>query len=598
MSGSMEEMRHFFVCRTSLLPAQCRLQNDNQNRDRERVGPAVNMHYREMGRELLQTLGLPEGSTWRSVADQKIRIPQQAGRVLVDRLMQGRADSQEARGRNTWTSADASRAMDTINPITAPPPDWRVPFRQLSSNSKNSASSSSSRGSTAGRRKLRLAHNPGVEPMLDDIYGEPASRVTAFMSASSSSSPSPTFMSASASSSPSPAYMSASSSSSPSPAYMSASSSSSSYGVKRESSSSSSPPPLSPARSSQSVLSSQPLSRSASSLSSASSLVALGSSAVVVKREEGVASSASSSSLPIDIDCRICHSPIDDIKFEEVRDVGKRQALLTCCNVSYHRNCIERWWNTNNENGEWTFCPLCKKQEDSYLTSYKYGHERIHWVPREYVTVDSGSDDDDWWEDERVGEQVDASFEGSGSDDPWERVNATALAAAVKAEPELKSASGTAMVLRSLNPPAPSPAAVRKDQDEEYERATVIDIASASLQEAKTKSSQKREETPQETRAAKAAKFAEAFERVMNRSRNVMERADALVLKADEFGRRLKRFKQEKGAISARQSTLVTYINTMYYPFVSLALYLAGIEVERKGAWSIHALVHVENVVD
>eukprot|EP00808_Paulinella_micropora_P003411 g37722.t1 len=32
----------------------------------------------------------------------------------------------------------------------------------------------------------------------------------------------------------------------------------------------------------------------------------------------------------------------------------------------------------------------------------------------------------------------------------------------------------------------------------------------------------------------------------MNRSRNVMECADALVLKADEFGRRLKRFKQEK----------------------------------------------------
>eukprot|EP00808_Paulinella_micropora_P008153 g82554.t1 len=99
--------------------------NDQQARDRERVGRATDLHYREMSREFLERLGLPECSDWRDLQDEKIRIPASLGRGFVDTLMEGRGASQYDRGRDTWTSADSANAMDAINPVTQEA-DWKV----------------------------------------------------------------------------------------------------------------------------------------------------------------------------------------------------------------------------------------------------------------------------------------------------------------------------------------------------------------------------------------------------------------------------------------------------------------------------------------
>eukprot|EP00808_Paulinella_micropora_P020083 g58841.t1 len=126
-----------------------------QARERDRVGPAVDEHYRQMGREFLHY------KLWA------------VGRQLE--LM----------------SAATARAMDRINPVTEARPDWRPAFHQLSGNGESTSSGSRSRSSTAGQPKLRLEHNPDVEPMLNDVYGLPGERAVASARAARRSQASP-----------------------------------------------------------------------------------------------------------------------------------------------------------------------------------------------------------------------------------------------------------------------------------------------------------------------------------------------------------------------------------------------------------------------
>ena len=419
---------------------------DRQDRERDRVGPAVDEHYRQVGRDFLATLGLSEDTTWRQVADQNIHIPQAVGREMVEKLMNGRQASQAARGRDTWDSSATARAMNRINPLTEARPDWKPAFYELTSNGE---SRSRSRSSTAGQPKLRLEHNVDVEPMLDSVYGTPQQRAVASARSARRSGASSTASRPAASSSSGPATS--------------------------PSARSSMPPPLLRAESA-----SVPVRTESLPLRSAPSLAPSAPPPVVVKREgqEGVASPGAQSkdkSFPQpDIDCRICISPIKDIEYVVVRATGDRQALLLCCNNSFHRKCIGNWWQKQHDDDMDTTCPLCKEKVCSYMTSYKYGHYISRWAPREYTMVNSEDSDTDTSELTRFIEREMPVRESSRNARVKREHREMDSSARVKVEG--KSEVSAAALNQEV-----SAAALIRQQDEEYMKALADDILSGKV---------------------------------------------------------------------------------------------------------------------
>eukprot|EP00808_Paulinella_micropora_P022821 g77572.t1 len=479
--------------------------NGRQPRERDRVGPAVEEHYRQMGREFLQTLGLPENTNWRQLAEQNIPIPQAVGRQLVERLMSGREDSQAARGRNTWNSAATARAMDRINPVTEARPDWRPAFHQLSRKLP----------------KLRLEHNPDVEPMLDDVYGLPRERAVASARAARRSQASPLRSTSLSPAQSAPALVRSSANSSASPLRStSLSPAQSAPALVRSSANSSSPPP--PLRDESASL---PLRTASLPLRSASLPAPFVSSsvpsAVVVKREGHL---------------RV-HKAWPEYK--EVRAPADRQALLLCCNNSFHRKCIGDWWQRQHEQDVDTTCPLCKGPGCSYMTSYKYGHHKVHWGPREYTAIASDDSETDLsaeidraWH--RISKYAEGSFRARVKREPRQ------VDGSIRVKPELGEAEGKS---------ESSAAALIRQQDDEYVTALAEDLLSGkvsggggqsleeqqliaaiqqSLKEAKAEaqSSQEQESIPvptstpvpqPEDKRAKAKRMADSYEHLLTK---------------------------------------------------------------------------------
>eukprot|EP00808_Paulinella_micropora_P007165 g58459.t1 len=258
------------------------LRSDQEARERERVGPAREGVFQELAQEFKQQLGLPEGTSWRELSEDKVRVPSAMGQKFVEKLWQPVAQA----------------------------PDWKEAFYELAAPEEQR----STKSSTKGKRKLQLAHNPKVDRVLDKVLG-PVSSASGSKPVSSANGSKP--VSSASGSKP------VSSSRGPSPV-------SSASGSKHVSSSRG-PSPVSSARG-----------------SSASGSSSSGSSPV---------SSASGSSDIEDVNCRICHDLVDDLR------------------------CLEKWWKECDKNGMVPDCPWCKKLciQTSYWTSFLYKHETLHW---------------------------------------------------------------------------------------------------------------------------------------------------------------------------------------------------------------------------
>eukprot|EP00808_Paulinella_micropora_P010960 g80876.t1 len=261
----------------------------------ERVGPAEGEYYKELAAEFKQQIGLPEG----------------VGRRFTERLFEGRTSSR-------LSSSDTSSAIEEYRPVDWEQPGSRETFYELSGRrdrgQKREPHSEAARpGSTAGRKKMRLLHNPAVEATLARV----------FAASPSGSGRMPPLV---------PGSLPVSSSSS----------------------------------------SSSPVSSSSSSLSPVSSSSS-SSAPVSVKIEQSIGSR----NREVDATCRICKDDIGDVLYKEVRSPQLRLAEVTCCGAPFHRKCIQTWWDACRKQVQISRCPNCRKISNSFRTSYLYGNEVV-----------------------------------------------------------------------------------------------------------------------------------------------------------------------------------------------------------------------------
>eukprot|EP00808_Paulinella_micropora_P002965 g14714.t1 len=127
----------------------------------ERVGPAEGEYYKELAAEFKQQIGLPEGTSWQSLESEgvgKVRVPTGVGRRFTESLFEGRTSSRLS-------------SSEEYHPVDWEQPGCRETFYELSGRrdrgQKREPHSEAARaGSTAGRKKMRLLHNPAVEATL------------------------------------------------------------------------------------------------------------------------------------------------------------------------------------------------------------------------------------------------------------------------------------------------------------------------------------------------------------------------------------------------------------------------------------------------
>ena len=141
------------------------MRNDQEARERERVGPARDGVFRELAEDFKRQIGLPEGTTWRELSEDKVRIPSATGLKFVDKLWQVR---NARRGGNQWDSVSTAKAINAFKPVKQAP-DWRPAFYEMATPEEERV-----RTSTKGTRKLQLAHNPNTARVLDKVLA-PAS---------------------------------------------------------------------------------------------------------------------------------------------------------------------------------------------------------------------------------------------------------------------------------------------------------------------------------------------------------------------------------------------------------------------------------------
>eukprot|EP00808_Paulinella_micropora_P003431 g32053.t1 len=139
------------------------LRSDQEARERERVGPAREGVFQELAQEFKQQLGLPEGTSWRELSEDKVRVPSAMGQKFVEKLWQVR---NARRGGNQWDSVSTGRAINAFKPV-AQAPDWKEAFYELAAPEEQR----STKSSTKGKRKLQLAHIPNVDRVLDKVLG-------------------------------------------------------------------------------------------------------------------------------------------------------------------------------------------------------------------------------------------------------------------------------------------------------------------------------------------------------------------------------------------------------------------------------------------
>eukprot|EP00808_Paulinella_micropora_P031088 g47823.t1 len=123
---------------------------------------------REREREFKQQLGLPEGTSWRELSEDKVRVPSAMGQKFVEKLWQVRNARRGGGGGagNQWDSVSTGRAINAFKPV-AQAPDWKEAFYELAAPEEQR----STKSSTKGKRKLQLAHNPNVDRVLDKVLG-------------------------------------------------------------------------------------------------------------------------------------------------------------------------------------------------------------------------------------------------------------------------------------------------------------------------------------------------------------------------------------------------------------------------------------------